>query len=208
MASLGAFLTGLYGFRLLFRVFLGPASPFVEKTAPAHTAHGEGPRSMLVPVYILTALTIVGGILQFPGVTHLMSSFLEPTVYGAEEMLEPTTSEEWLTTLLAMGAGLAGALIAYRLWGKGRTEPVSVSPALRRSAERRLYWDDLYDAVFYRPAAALSRALWVGARAPVLHRFTGWARLRHHGRRAGGRVPSRPASSGSTHSPSRPVRRS
>ena len=39
----GAFLTGVYAFRLLFLVFHGRPSEYAAVEAPRHTAHGEGP---------------------------------------------------------------------------------------------------------------------------------------------------------------------
>src|SRR5436309_3350945 len=55
VALIGTFLTGLYTFRLYFIVFPGEPIPFVREHYHAH--HGkEGPRTMLVPVGILTVL--------------------------------------------------------------------------------------------------------------------------------------------------------
>ncbi len=66
----GALLTGLYASRLMFVVFRGEPSEYAAAHAPHHTEHGEGPRTMMIPVYILTVLAATAGILQFPGVTH------------------------------------------------------------------------------------------------------------------------------------------
>ena len=52
----GALLTGLYASRLMFVVFRGQPSEYAAEHAPHHTEHGEGPRTMLIPVYILTVL--------------------------------------------------------------------------------------------------------------------------------------------------------
>ena len=61
----GAFLTGLYTFRLWFLVFPGEPSPFVREHY--HDHHGrEGAWTMLVPVGILAVLATVGGWIQFP----------------------------------------------------------------------------------------------------------------------------------------------
>ncbi len=151
----GAFLTGLYSFRLLFTVFYGEPSPFAAEEAPKHTDHGEGPATMLWPVYALAALATVGGVLQIPGVTHYMSDFLEPVTYGTNEMVEPSAAQEYLTTAAAVAAGLLGSVLAYRIWGR-RPSVIAERPAtgLALVAERRFLWDDLYDLVFYRPAAA------------------------------------------------------
>ena len=61
----GAFLTGLYTFRLWFLVFPGEPSPFVREHY--HDHHGrEGAWTMLLPVGILAVLATVGGWIQFP----------------------------------------------------------------------------------------------------------------------------------------------
>jgi NADH-quinone oxidoreductase subunit L len=156
---LGALVTGVYAFRLLFLVFHGEPSPYAAEHAPHHTAHGEGPVTMLVPVYVLAGLAAVGGILYIPGVTDFIERFLEPTVYGAPAMLAPTSAQDWLTTVIAVAAGLAGAGIAFRLYGAGRTEPVQVPSGLRVLSERKLFFDEFYDLVFYRPAVFLAVAL-------------------------------------------------
>ena len=62
----GALLTGIYTFRLLFIVFLGEPSPLVREHDHG-PAHGEGPWTMTVPVAILAVLAVVGGWLQIAG---------------------------------------------------------------------------------------------------------------------------------------------
>ena len=67
----GAFLTGLYTFRMLFIVFWGEPSPFVREhlvQAPTASTHGEGPFSMTSTVGVLAVLAVVGGFLQFANV--------------------------------------------------------------------------------------------------------------------------------------------
>ncbi len=84
----GALLTGLYSFRLYFAVFHGSPAE-----APAHAAlgHGEGPRSMLLPVGILAVLSSIGGLLSIPGVWHPFTHWVDES---AEPLVEPKTGEE------------------------------------------------------------------------------------------------------------------
>jgi NADH-quinone oxidoreductase subunit L len=154
--AIGALLTGLYASRLMFVVFRGPPSEYAAQHAPHHTEHGEGPRSMLIPVYILAVLAIVAGVVQFPGIFHAFSSWLEPVVYGGVPMLEPSTSNDWIATLVATAAGVTGILAAARIWGKGRTAPVAFPRPLAVLSERKFFWDELYHYVFYVPAVWLS----------------------------------------------------
>ena len=59
----GAFLTGLYTFRMVFLVFWGEPTPYVREHHHAH--HGrEGPFSMTSTVGILAVLATIGGAIQ------------------------------------------------------------------------------------------------------------------------------------------------
>jgi NADH-quinone oxidoreductase subunit L len=146
----GAFFTGIYAFRLYFVVFGGERSAFVEEHAMSH-GHGEGPRSMTVPVAILTVLAAVGGLIQIPGLWHPLSNFLDPVV---EPLVEPSVTLDWLTSLVAVAAGLAGIGIAWTIYGVHR-RPVPRQPFLQRALEHKLWFDELYDALLYQPADRL-----------------------------------------------------
>ncbi len=152
----GALLTGIYTFRLMFLVFHGRMSPYAEKVAPhAVEHHGEGPRTMLWPVYILTIGAAVTGLLQIPGVTHVFFDWLDPIAPGG--MVEPSAPQEWLTTGIAVTLGLVGIAIAAHLYlrGSAATDQIRLGRGrlIAHALERRVYWDDLYEVVFERPAA-------------------------------------------------------
>ncbi len=159
----GALFTGIYAFRLYFIVFGGERSAFVEEHAHGH-GHGEGPRSMTVPVAILTVLAAVGGLVQIPGAWHLVSDFLDPVV---EPLVEPTTTEDWATSVVAVAVGLAGIGIAWTFYG-ARRRPVPRQPFLQRALEHKLWFDELYDALFYRPAVLVVGYLRRWVEEPVI----------------------------------------
>jgi NADH-quinone oxidoreductase subunit L len=153
---IGAFLTGLYTFRLYFIVFPGEPNAFVEEHH--HDHHGlEGPWTMLIPVAVLTVLSVIGGWLQFEPLWHLVTDWLAP-VAPTLGIAEPTNTQEWLTSALALGVGLTGIAVAYAMYGSRRLA-VPRLPAVQRVLEHKLYFDEAYDAVFYRPAAALATQL-------------------------------------------------
>jgi NADH-quinone oxidoreductase subunit L len=156
---LGALLTGIYAFRMLFLAFRGEPSELAAEEAPHHTEHGEGPWTMLWPVYVLAVLSAIAGVLNIPGATHTITTWLETTNYDAKAFVDPSTSNDWIATIVANVAGLAGTAVAFRLYWQGRTAPVKVPQPLRLLSERKFYFDELYDVVFYRPAAWLSVAL-------------------------------------------------
>jgi NADH-quinone oxidoreductase subunit L len=149
-ALAGVLLTGAYAFRLYFAVFRG------ERAHGAHGAHGhgEGPLSMLVPVGLLTVLSAIGGLVSIPGVWHPFTHWVDET---AEAVVEPTTAQDYLTSAFAVALGLVGAGLAHRAFRAQRQ--LVTSPGAWRLLEHKLYFDELYDAVFYRPAVALSNAL-------------------------------------------------
>jgi NADH-quinone oxidoreductase subunit L len=155
---LGALLTGLYASRLMFVVFRGEPSEHAAHHAPHHTEHGEGPWTMLVPIYILTVLSVIAGVLEFPGVTEYFYDWLKPTVYGGVPMIVPSTSNDWIATVCATAAGLIGIGAASRIW-RTRTSSVKVPRALAVISERRFFWDELYDYAFYRPAVFVANGL-------------------------------------------------
>jgi NADH-quinone oxidoreductase subunit L len=149
----GAFLTGLYTFRLYFLVFPGEPSAFVREHHHAH--HGkEGPLTMLVPVGVLTVLAVVGGWIQFSPFWHPLTNWLEPAARTLA-VAEPTNAQEAIASVLAVLLGLAGIGVAYALYGSGRLA-VPKLPAVQRALEHKLYFDEAYDALFYRPAVGLA----------------------------------------------------
>jgi NADH-quinone oxidoreductase subunit L len=148
----GAFLTGLYTFRMIFLVFEGEPSAYAREHF--HRAeHGEGPRWMTRVVAILALLSLVGGCIQIAGVWHPVADFLEPS---AEPLVEPSGTQDLLASLFAVGVGVAGIAVARLFYGPRRV-PLPRADVLRNVLEHKFYADEAYDLAFYRPAAALAR---------------------------------------------------
>ena len=159
---IGAFLTGLYTFRLYFIVFPGEPGAFARE----HYHGKEGPRTMLVPIGILAVLAVIGGWLQFAPFWHPLTTWLEP-VARTLPIAEPTNWQEALSSILAVALGLAGALVAWAVYGTGRLK-VPAFPFARRALEHKLYFDELYERLFYRPAVGLTALLRDGIEEPVM----------------------------------------
>jgi NADH-quinone oxidoreductase subunit L len=146
----GALLTGIYTFRLFFIVFAGEPTPFAREHFHRH--HGlEGPLWMLVPVGALAALSCVGGLLQWAPLWTPLSTWLDPV---SRPFAEPTSTQEWITSAAALVLGLAGIGIAWAVYAARRVPVPKALPLL----ERKLYFDELYDALFYRPSSAIAHA--------------------------------------------------
>jgi NADH-quinone oxidoreductase subunit L len=165
VALIGTFLTGLYTFRLYFIVFPGEPSAFVREHHHAHESH-EGPKTMLLPVGVLAVLAVIGGWIQFAPVWTPLTAWLEP-VARTLGVAEPSSWQEGLSSALAVALGLAGVAVAYLVYGSGRVA-VPRLPALQRALEHKLYFDEAYDAMFYRPGVALAALLRRGVEEPVV----------------------------------------
>jgi NADH-quinone oxidoreductase subunit L len=155
----GAFLTGLYTFRLVFRVFHGEPDAFVAEHHDAD--HGEGPRVMLVPVAVLAVGSMLVGWLQVPGGWHAVSSWLDPVV---PPLVDPTNTQEAIASIVAVVLGALGIAVTWWIYVMRRTP----APAAVEAFEKKFWFDELYDAVFYRPAVASAKTLYALVEGPLV----------------------------------------
>jgi NADH-quinone oxidoreductase subunit L len=161
----GALLTGLYTFRLWFLVFPGEPSPFVREHY--HDHHGrEGAWTMLVPVGILAVLATVGGWLQWSPQWHPFSDWLAPAAQTLA-VAAPTNTQEYYTSAATVIAGLAGIVLAWAIYAEKKVK-IPAAPSLQRLLEHKFYFDELYDAIFYKPAAAIANGLRREIEEPVI----------------------------------------
>jgi NADH-quinone oxidoreductase subunit L len=157
---IGAFLTGLYTFRLFFIVFTGEPTPFSREHFHKH--HGnEGPISMRWTVGTLGVLSLVGGLLQFAPIWHPLSTWLDPV---DRSLAEPTNWQEWGSSILAIAVGLAGIAVAWAIYSEKRAKAPRALPLL----QKKFYWDELYDALWYRSGDLLARGFYALVERPLI----------------------------------------
>jgi len=163
---IGAFLTGLYTFRLFFVVFWGEPSAFVREhlMKGSHGHGGEGPLSMTLTVAVLTVLAAIGGFLQFAGVWTPVSNWLEPV---ARPLVEATGTQEAVSSVLAVALGLAGILVAWLVYATRRVQAPRLA-SVQTLLEHKFYFDELYDLAFYRPAVLLATWLYRLVERPLV----------------------------------------
>jgi NADH-quinone oxidoreductase subunit L len=177
-----AALTGFYAFRMVFRVFAGDAVPEAKELEEGHLAHGEplnpmtlepedtdigfpGPEHhiaerswpMKAAMAPLAVLALVAGVLGIPGVTDTLEHFLEPTfeesAYAGDH---PTAGAEWVGLAAGGIISIASIYVAYVFFIRRRGITLELRDRYRRVhdfLEHKWYFDELYDAVFVRPAA-------------------------------------------------------
>ena len=165
LGAIGAFLTALYTFRLVFVVFGPPISDFARDHL--HRERFEGPLAMMWPVAILAVLSLVGGFLQVPGLWHLVDDWLHPV---AESIEEAHGWVAWFSALAALGLALGGIALAWLLWGKRSDVPERVragAPWLAAAPERKFWVDEAYDGVFAWPVRMVASGLGRFVERPV-----------------------------------------
>jgi NADH-quinone oxidoreductase subunit L len=156
----GAFLTGVYTFRMIFLVFGGEKSAFVSEHFHPHGGK-EGPPWMVGPVAVLALLSVVGGFVQFAPVWHPLTTWLES---AAPSGAEATNGREAIASIAAVALGLAGMAVAWAIYvAKKRPAPRSL-PLL----QNLFYFDRAYDFVFYRTSDLVATLLRRGVEEPVV----------------------------------------
>jgi NADH-quinone oxidoreductase subunit L len=157
---LGAFLTGVYTFRMLFIVFFGEPSAYVQEHPP-HAERGLVRWSMAIPVGALTVLAIFGGWIQFADKWTTITDWLDPV---AKPLVEASGSQEAFASILAVALGLLGIGVAWWIYSAKRAH----APRSWAILEHKFYFDEAYDLVFYKPAVALSLALYRFVEGPLV----------------------------------------
>ena len=146
---IGAFLTALYSFRMIFITFYGE-----EKTAPSFLPG----KLMTAPLIILAVLSVIGGFVELPasfGNIHLFSNLVDNALPGIIE--KGGAGKELLLMSVSAIIALAGIYLAYIAYYKkpSLSHPFSHS-SLNRFFEKGWGFDSLYDTLFVKPVVWLS----------------------------------------------------
>ncbi|HEX5983368.1 MAG TPA: NADH-quinone oxidoreductase subunit L [Solirubrobacterales bacterium] len=183
----GALLTAVYTFRLIFRILPGrPCAEAQELIETGHVAH-EAPKNpatgepedtdvgfpgpehhiaeqnwpMRAAMAVLAVLAIVGGLVQIPGVVHVISDFLEP-VFESSHLahIHPSAGDEWRGLAIGAVISLLGIGIAWFFYVAGPERPRQLEARLRplhTLFANKWYFDELIDLLVVRPALAVGR---------------------------------------------------
>jgi NADH-quinone oxidoreductase subunit L len=145
----GAFLTALYSFRMIFITFYGEA-----KTQPSFLPG----KLMTYPLIILSVLSVVGGFIELPasiGNLHLFSRLVYNTLPVV--VTKGIENKELLFQILSSLIALSGICLAYIIYFKkpSLSQPYSHS-GINKFFEKGWGFDKLYDTLFVRPVVWLS----------------------------------------------------
>ncbi|MGZ8096715.1 MAG: proton-conducting transporter transmembrane domain-containing protein, partial [Methylosarcina sp.] len=141
LACLGALITGIYSFRLVFVAFFGP-----ERTETEHTLGWR----MKGPLLLLGFLALIGGLLRIP----LDSVFPVPIGEGAHQV-------SLLVNTLTLAAPIAGLVIAALFYLTGTLSARQLSSnewikPLQRFWFNGWGFDQLYGGLWMRPFKSIA----------------------------------------------------
>jgi NADH-quinone oxidoreductase subunit L len=187
LGYVGALLTAVYTFRLVFRILPGRPCPeaqelidtgHVHHAAPFNPATGEeedtdvgfpGPEHhiaeqswpMRAAMGVLAVLALLGGLVQVPGVDDVITKFLDP-VFEASPLahIHPSIADDYIGLGIGGVIALSGIGIAYWLY---IVRPETPAALIRRFGPvhsflaHKWYFDELIDLLVVRPALAVGR---------------------------------------------------
>jgi NADH-quinone oxidoreductase subunit L len=187
LGYLGAFLTAVYTFRLIFRVLPGrPCKEAQELIDTGHVAHGEprnpatgeledtavgfpGPEhhiaehsaTMRVAMAVLAFGALAGGLIQSPGVDNVVADFLDPVFADSPlAAIHPSTSWSWIGLGIGGVIALAGIATAHWLYVANPEAPRRLEARFRGIHGfllNKWYFDEAIDFLVVRPALAIGR---------------------------------------------------
>jgi NADH-quinone oxidoreductase subunit L len=148
---------------MLFMVWGGEPSGFVREHFHALKKDVVG-MSMGTTVGILAVLAAIGGWIQFAGLWTPISKWLDPV---APALVDASGWQEALSSILGVAAGALGIAIAWAMYSR-RTIAVPRIQPVQALLEHKFYFDELYDALFYKPAVALAHTFALLIEAPLV----------------------------------------
>ncbi len=182
----GALLTGIYTFRMIFRAFFREPVPEAVELEHGHLAHAKVPFNpgtgeeedtdvgfpgaehhiaerdwpMKIAMGCLAVLAVVGGLIQLPGVDDVLGHFLDPT-FAASKYAGITvhTGTSWVGLTIGALISIGGIFIAYQLWIVRPSEPATLRQrfaAVYTLLANKWYFDEIIDFLIVRPS------LWFG----------------------------------------------
>ena len=158
-----AFLTAFYSWRLLIMAFHGKPRASAEVMSHVH----ESPLVMTLPLFVLAVGAVFSGWLGYElFVGHDMavfwgdSIFILPEHHAMEHAHHVPTWVKLLPVLLAT-SGVLLAVLCYAIWTDIPSVAARLFAPIHRFFFNKWYFDELYDAIFVRPAVRIGSFLWL-----------------------------------------------
>jgi NADH-quinone oxidoreductase subunit L len=188
LGVVAALLTSFYSWRLMFLTFWGKPR-WIESEHIQHSVHKtpeqagedttggyhphESPVAMLIPLGVLTIGAVGAGQVFAP---HFLDSaaFWAGSIFYNEPLIHAMHAVPyWVkySALVVMLLGFAGAYVAYIAKPDIPGRFVATFGALHNFVYRKWYFDELYDAIFVKPAFWFGRQFWKIGDIGTIDRF-------------------------------------
>jgi NADH-quinone oxidoreductase subunit L len=183
---LGALLTAFYSFRIGFRVVAGKPCEEARELEGGHIHHAEptNPQTgepedtdvgypgsehhiaerewpMRSAMALLGVGALLGGLLQVPGVDEVVTKFLEGTFESSSlYSIHPSTADAWIGLAVGGTISVIGIAFAYLCYVRRPGITVALAQRYRRLHDfllNKWYFDELQDALVYRPIIAIGQ---------------------------------------------------
>ncbi|MBB3186298.1 NADH-quinone oxidoreductase subunit L [Microbacter margulisiae] len=173
IATLISLLTTIYMFRMVFIAFYKPESNAVKTNHHIH----ESPKVMLIPMAVLTVLSMIGGFVQIPalfGSDKVFSNYLSP-MFATAHQIAPMPEQalgigtEWLTLLIPLTIIALLIVWLYHRFAKDH-EAVKLT-GIETIMARKFYFDEIYDFCVVKPVERLSIFLRETIDQGIINRF-------------------------------------
>jgi NADH-quinone oxidoreductase subunit L len=187
LGYVGALLTAIYTFRLIFRILPGRPCPEAQElidTGHVHHAHPFNPATgeeedtevgfpgaehhiaeqsapMRVAMAVLAFLALVGGLVQVPGVDDMITKFLDPVFADSPlAAIHPSVAGDWEGLTIGGAISLIGIGVAYWLYVARPEVPAALGrrfAGLHTFLYNKWYFDEAIDLLIVRPVLAVGR---------------------------------------------------
>ncbi len=190
--DIAAALTAFYSWRLVFMTFFGRRGDWASSLpaearddhAHGHEDHGHGdhpvresPLVMLIPLAGLAlGATFAGVAFRHWYIGEGFSEFWRNSLFIGQgnhilDEMEHVPALVSLSPTLMMLGGLVVAIYMYLVDKAAPKRLADAFPALYRFLLNKWYFDELYDAIFVRPAFAIGRLFWKGGDGAIIDGF-------------------------------------
>ncbi|MEA1619504.1 NADH-quinone oxidoreductase subunit L [Erythrobacter sp. T5W1-R] len=188
LGVIAALLTSFYSWRLMFLTFWGKPR-WIESEHIQHSVHKtpeqagedttggyhphESPVSMLIPLGVLTIGAVAAGQVFAPSFLD-SAAFWAGSIFYNEPLIHAMHAVPyWVkySAFVVMVLGFAGAYLAYIAKPDLPAKFVATFGALHQFVYRKWYFDELYDAIFVKPAFALGKLFWQAGDVGIIDRF-------------------------------------
>jgi len=171
VATITAFLTAFYMFRLTLTTFHGSfkLSQKVQGAEGSEKYLHESPATMTIPLWGLAGLSIVGGFIGIPnfisktfgGDGHI--NWLHDWMYpiAADIPLTLSIAAEWILMIFAIAVAVGSVFLAFKMYGNDQQEESDAKIAARFGSlyeiwKQKYNLDEAYEGIIVRPTVRFS----------------------------------------------------